>query len=51
MIKTEDVMNEILYGDGGSWVSAIPMLMWCGLRDRFNMVCTRLMKFILRKRD
>ena len=44
MPKTEDVIDEILYGDGGPFVSAIPVLMYCGLRDRFDNFVRRLFK-------
>lgn len=42
--KTGDVIDEILYGDGGPYVSAVPVLIACCLRDRFDRFVTRLLK-------
>lgn len=44
MPKTKDIIDEILYGDGGPYVSAIPVLMLCCLRDRFDNFVNRLFK-------
>lgn len=44
MPKTEDVINEILYGDGGPYVSEIPVLICCALRDSFDNFLRRFLK-------
>lgn len=42
MPKTKDIIDEILYGDGGPYVSAIPVLMYRCLKDRFENFVRRL---------
>lgn len=43
-IEVKDVVNEVVYGDG-PYISALPVLIICSLRDRFFRVLDRLFKF------
>lgn len=44
MPETKDIIDEILYGKGGPYVSAIPVLMGCYLRDSIDHFMKRLFK-------
>lgn len=45
MLKVKDLMDDILYRDEGApYLSAVPLLMYCSLRERFYKFLGRLFK-------
>lgn len=42
--KTNDIIDEIVYGNGGPYISALPVLFCCHLRDAFDRFINRLFK-------